>query len=677
MTNARENVAPTNLLTPRDYHIAGNDITAYYDAANKLVFVLDRTIDAAKPNVLLVISSVGDRKWDDILANDYNMDLETVRPKKDNKYQKLDIEYDGLAAYDELIAASRDGGDVDTAAAQLRAMRDASIRRAATDRLTAANAVASTARDTIVKTNDTIAELQARIKALRSKLAQQRREIGREPTKQSAAKILRTEAQIDVANEKLRRAKKRLANAQRRLTAAMADADDAQSILDMKPVELPTVARARAASVPAAPAFTQIAVPNDMSDASDDNDDADNDMNDITGDVQPLFDQDPKILDENIAFKPIEFETPVFHPIDRPAPVDMTPVASKEMTETIVEPEKTMDVIAPEPLTFTPPEPLTEKSTDAPAELNIAPVFEPISAPVLDTMKPLDSLSDTVSDDPAPISVVPVITESEPVTDEPVVDLPEIPTMDDTAAPRVADETNPMPEIEPAPADSSLRPVSPLTGDVHGTGGASSRGGRPTVMYYVMLIALIVLSIFTLWLYQKKSSNVTPDLAVARSAAETVTDNPAPVPAPQMPVSQTETAVMPEPGVPEIMPEPEWAVVETTTIDTPVNEVEPLADDFEPAPVTPDFEVTTNEIDSVPEPATEPEMVPGGDVAYNTIEINDDVSATVTDTASVSPMVNKPVYDVSPDDKSVVPVVADDMDYINDNQYYYSDDYAF
>lgn len=675
MTNARENVAPTNLLTPRDYHIAGNDITAYYDAANKLVFVLDRTIDAAKPNVLLVISSVGDRKWDDILANDYNMDLETVRPKKDNKYQKLDIEYDGLAAYDELIAASRDGGDVDAAAAQLRAVRDASIRRAAADRLAAANAVAATARDTIVKTNDTIAELQARIKALRSKLAQQRREIGREPTKQSAAKILRTEAQIDVTNEKLNRAKKRLANAQRRLTAAMADADDAQSILDMKPVESPAATpRARAASVPAAPVFTQIAVPNDEMNASDDNDDADNDMDNSAGDVQPLFDQDPKILDENIAFKPIEFNTPVFHPIDRPAPVDMTPVASEQMSETVDEPETSMDAIAPEPLTFTPPEPLMEKSTDAPAELNIAPVFVPISTPVLDTIKPLDSVSDNDPAAPTPISVVPVITESEPTAAEPIADLPEIPTIDDMAM-NVAPDANPVPEIETAPADSSLRPVSPLTGDAHGTGGTSSRGGRPTVLYYVMLIALIVLSIFTLWLYQKNSSNVTPDLVSARNAPETVVENPAPAPAPQVPAAPMESAVLPEPGTPDTVPEPEWAVVEPQVIDTPVDDVEPVVDDLAPMPMTPDIDMTAAEVDIMPAQATEPEMVPGGDVVYNTIETYDD--APVSDMDTTSPMVNKPIYDVSPGDKSVVPVAADDMGYMNDDQYYYSDDYAF
>ena len=48
-------------LTPEEYNIAGNVFTAYYDAAHKLVFVLDNTVDDRKPNVLLVINPIGDR----------------------------------------------------------------------------------------------------------------------------------------------------------------------------------------------------------------------------------------------------------------------------------------------------------------------------------------------------------------------------------------------------------------------------------------------------------------------------------------------------------------------------------------------------------------------------------------------------------------------------------------
>ena len=68
----------TRSLKFMEYNIAGNVIRAYYDADDKLIFILDKTISDDKPNVLLVINPVGDRKWDDILANDYGVDLETV-----------------------------------------------------------------------------------------------------------------------------------------------------------------------------------------------------------------------------------------------------------------------------------------------------------------------------------------------------------------------------------------------------------------------------------------------------------------------------------------------------------------------------------------------------------------------------------------------------------------------
>ena len=101
MSIERENLKQS--LKVVDYDIAGNPLRAYQDVDGRLVFVLDLLIDDIKPNVLLVISPEDNRKWDDIIANDWGVDLETVRPKKDNKYQKLDIEYAGLDKYADLI----------------------------------------------------------------------------------------------------------------------------------------------------------------------------------------------------------------------------------------------------------------------------------------------------------------------------------------------------------------------------------------------------------------------------------------------------------------------------------------------------------------------------------------------------------------------------------------------
>ena len=110
-------------LTIKDYNISGHEFRAYYDADEKLVFVLDFVTDDIKPNVLLVINPVGSRKWDDILMNDYGVDLETVRPKKDNRYQKLDIEYVGLADYDQLVQDYEAHNDLSGALAKLADFR--------------------------------------------------------------------------------------------------------------------------------------------------------------------------------------------------------------------------------------------------------------------------------------------------------------------------------------------------------------------------------------------------------------------------------------------------------------------------------------------------------------------------------------------------------------------------
>jgi hypothetical protein len=72
-------------LTPEYFNIDENKFSGYYDAAHKLIFILDETKNDFAPNDLLIINSIDDRKWDDILANDYKVDLEDIRPRVDNK----------------------------------------------------------------------------------------------------------------------------------------------------------------------------------------------------------------------------------------------------------------------------------------------------------------------------------------------------------------------------------------------------------------------------------------------------------------------------------------------------------------------------------------------------------------------------------------------------------------
>ncbi|MBN1324737.1 MAG: hypothetical protein JW974_00755 [Alphaproteobacteria bacterium] len=508
MTNERENNSTINLssadgipkvsfgtsadtqtkLEPKDYEISGNEFTAYYDGAHKLVFVLDKTLDDRKPNVLLVINPMGDRKWDDILANDFGVDLETIRPKVDNKYQKLDIEYSGLAVYDRLINDSNLGNDLSVVLGKLSDFRNSSVRRAAADRLAASEESIIKTRETISKTGETMRELQAQLKKLREKLNRQKKEIGKEPTKQSAAKILKTESQIDTKNEKLNRSKKRLKNAQRRMAIAEEDAEIARHILNNKEAK------------------KEIKAEN------------------MAEDVKPLFDKDPEILDEGIAFKPINFNIP-------------------KKTEAV--PEKT---IMPEPIIKSDSEPIFKSVSDVPSTpLSFIP---PIMGNI-NKENPVEIVPE--------VKPVPVLETITPIqTEEPIV----------------------VPDVNINSVPETTRPVSPISGpEVLKTGH-----GRPTSLYYLMLVILIVLSVFTLWLYQKKTVNTVPELAVAATKPEMVMEQqnvPAPVirTAPETVESPFIQAERAEPAdvvpvdVPELVQQPEMFVPEQPAL-APVFEAE-------------------------------------------------------------------------------------------------------
>lgn len=438
MIGERENTSNYGTLVMRAFNINGNDIHAFYDSADDLVFVLDNTIDAQKPNVLLVINSDGDKKWDEILSSGYGVDLETVRPKVDNKYQKLDIEYSGLGVYDGLIRAYNAGEDLAEHLNQLAILRDSATRHSAMMRLNVANETISKTNATIVRTKESIVLLQARVKTLRSKLSETRKEIGKVNTKQSAAKILKLESQIEATNEKLKRAKKRLESAQKRLDAATVDAELASALLNQPSAEIKQVAKSKPVMV--APEYPVQPV------------EADEDDEDIEEtDIKPLFNEDPQILNEDIAFKPIEFEAPVF-----------------EETRNIEEPA--------------------------------APVIEE-PKPVLESMTPLE--------EPAFIPR-PVIEEhTEIVEEKPVIE---------TIQP-VVQEVEPVAEPAPVAPVAPVVPVSPVANNVNTQ--VAKEHSKPGFVYYVLLFVLILLSVFTLWLYQKNMSTDTKPMLTA-SAPETI-----------------------------------------------------------------------------------------------------------------------------------------------------------
>ena len=462
-------------LTMHAFDIAGNDINAFYDAQNNLVFVLDNTLNAQKPNVLLVINPDGDKKWDEILSSEYGVDLETIRPKVDNKYQKLDIEYSGLGVYEKLIKAYEAGKDTEEELNQLTILRDSAARHSAVTRLNVANETITKSNATIVKTKETIVRLESRIKTLRSKLSTEKKSIGKVNTKQSASKILKLESQIEATKEKLKRAKKRVESAQKRLEAATVDAELASNLLNQPSVEVKQKTKSKNKSVMVVPEYpVQTVEDADVSDEEDEEYEDDDDEV-VESDVKPLFAEDPQILNDNIAFKPIEFDAPVFS--EEPEVKDASlPVIEKE---SVVEPDATLES-RPVLESFTPievpafvPEPVMEEKTE---------IVE--DRPVIETIKPVEQDA-----------------EVDVQFQEPIVQQEEPTQSAATVAPVVNTFNTPM-EIK-------------------------AERSKPGFIYYVLLFVLIVLSVFTLWLYQR---NMTTDSVpvLAAKVSETAVLKPAP-----------------------------------------------------------------------------------------------------------------------------------------------------
>jgi len=590
------------------FEIAGATFAAYYDAAHKLIFVVDTTADPRTPNTMLVInpdSNDPSRKWDDILDNDYGVNPETVRPRKNNKYQKLDIEYAGLGIYNRLINAHASGkaAELDTAMAALDEFRNGAAMRSANMRLNAARSEMRTASETLDAATESIADARAQIKKERDKVTKLRAEVGKKPTKESAAKILRAESRADAANEKLKRTDARVKRARKRLRDAKIDAAAAERQLaalktqsmehrdfveprpsaPVKQLAVQPVKKNQRVVTPATgvPAKSQISrggmagaistvtptkkveshgteivqssetkpsvrkeikssettLPSpiveveskepaqsiDIKSSAAESPVAESTRSEPTPEienvappapsvtaapeiilkvpetkaksmseeVQPLFSKDPKVIDDGIAFKPIEFGTP------RPTPaqaVDFTPP------------------------TFGGPG-ASEKSQD---------------------FVGWKSAPDTLS--AAELAAVPPVAEVAPVES-----VAPVPPVTNNAAP-----TRPIPLMTEAQADPSARAYPTESTIPLGPGGAAAAGvpmaayplerpaspvgaeeipiqierKRPSAIYYVMLAILIALSVMTLWLYQHRMSDTLPDLKAAATTAQPAASSP-------------------------------------------------------------------------------------------------------------------------------------------------------
>ena len=540
-----------------DYDIAGNAFRAWKNDADELVFVLDETIDDFKPNVLLVLNARDDRKWDDILVNDYGINLEDVRPRVDNKYQKLDIEYTGLDVYSQLIDEYERGADVSATIADLIDFRDTAARRAAMARLATANDIIAAGEDTILRAERSKAGLRDRRRNLRNRLANQKEDIGREPTKQSAAKILKTESQIDAVGEKLARADKRIENARHRIAVATEDANAARDLLSRRrdvqvvvtePVKEQIVvpAKKKAPSIKIKVSESEKEADGEKSEEPDvpyfpvpdyeyQSQPRDEKMSD-SEEVKPLLDQDPEILDDEIAFKPVAFD-------------DIKPRVDEN------NPDKKKKEYA---------EPRVDAENAKNAE-NVENVARPLEF----------SNTDSVSQE---TSYEEKIEETETVEEPPVIDTiktveePKVADTDTTGRTTNTQYENATPIRPAAPAapvvNNYTRPISPITGNAP-VRPVGSDNKRSNFAYYLLLILLIALSVFTLWLYQKKNGGTVPFLnASTERMIEQTDENLVDNNMVGFEDAGTEKTTLPEPFVqpeaivqPEPEPEPDIPVV--------------------------------------------------------------------------------------------------------------------
>ncbi|MCL1892143.1 MAG: hypothetical protein FWF97_02540 [Alphaproteobacteria bacterium] len=486
-------------LAPEYFEIEGNKFAGFYDGAHRLIFVLDETHTENTPNALLVIGAQGGRKWDDILGNDYKLDLEEIRPKKNNKYQKLDIDYEGLGIYGQLIADYRTGGDTGASLQALGDFRALVGKKLAEARLLAATREIEIASATMEKAVAAIAKLRAQLKSLKTKLAEAKAGIGKKPTKESAAKILKIQSQADKADEKEKRAEQRMRRAKKRQEDAMRDAETARKILNAAaPVREERVVQPVGAHKETKHKEPEMADKNNHEEP------------------KPLFDRDPEIIDDKIAFQPIGFETT--GSFDAGA-------AQPAAADTV----------------FPTPQPAEEPAyAEAPAD-------RPITvAPVMNTATPINMTTPAFSETP---TTQPAGAYS--------------PTMQ--MAPPFAEASGGRPVH---PGGGGMMPLSP------GTHGANNK--KPTAIYYIMLILLIGLSILTLWLYQTRMDNAAaPELASASNQPELITapkiskTAPRPqatdryiyVPAPGGTAAKTEPAPQPQPFLEQPASKPEYRIV--------------------------------------------------------------------------------------------------------------------
>ncbi|MDR0449009.1 MAG: hypothetical protein LBG89_00920 [Rickettsiales bacterium] len=280
------------MLFKKDFSAGGISFSAWLDTHDHAAFVLDMTRDDILPDAMVVIdqdASNPDRKWDDILRKDFDTDPEIVRPRQDNKYQKLDILYMGLSVYQAAVDHMMTHGDAsgeiirDIGSFRLNAAAASAAKRIADNRV-----ILKKVSKTMESTKKTAAKIRAEIAQLTERLAAQKTAAGFQPSRAAASKILKTQSMIEALQEKDERNDTRAKRTAKKIAAARREIQEFADRLE----------RLRGLGAETAP----------LADADDyDEYDYDGDESESPA-IAPLLDDDPNIVDKSKAFQKVDYK---------------------------------------------------------------------------------------------------------------------------------------------------------------------------------------------------------------------------------------------------------------------------------------------------------------------------------------------------------------------------------
>lgn len=221
-----------NIYKDQDY-----DFSVYYDNNGNPAFAIERTLDDIAPNHKIIVDAEkGEQnlqnpevKWEEILEKRYSIDINEIWPKIENKFQKIDPEYEGLNLYAELIR-NPDSNEIKEAFEINREKQslDNALEREQEELLEL-----NRASNTIETSNKTLKRTQKSFSNLKARLKGYKEDEKNDPESVDQEKKQRTIDSFNKYKEKLKRTKRRIRRAERREVKAREELALTRAIIEI------------------------------------------------------------------------------------------------------------------------------------------------------------------------------------------------------------------------------------------------------------------------------------------------------------------------------------------------------------------------------------------------------------------------------------------------------------